>query len=731
MKSTTKKILLHLLWTAAFTSTAMAASAPDTITNTPPAAKTTEASGENLSQYTLTDMIVEGNREKYGGGLIDRKGSVGILGEKDSFKVPFTVTNLSQKTIDTFGDPTQPLDSILANSPSIRQSGSILHNDFTFRGFRANGTSCYVNGVPGIWTQFNAPTHVTERVEIVAGPNSGLSGTGTQYESDTAGGLVNFVTKRAAEKDFTRYTQTVSGRSLFGEYLDMSRRWGDQKEWGLRINLENVNGQTNIPGEGETAKSIFINLDHRGQKSITNFFTGYRDIDITNGQRWFKLGSNVTRLPAVPDPNRDYSFDGMDKGSYGWVAVLNHEQYLNRQWKVFLNAGYMQNKLNKNIMYQNSAITLNDNLGNFDVKTQSTTTPQDAYYIQLGTTGKFTTGNLKHELTIAADQTTRTRDAAKNVRTYTIGSGNIYTGQMHQTAGVNSDYESALSNITHIWGGSIADSMDFGKWNVLLGIHKHNSIVRAYNTSTGRLSSRTDSDAACPTYAVSYSPIDKVAFYASHAENFNAGSVVGATYKNSGEILPPAKTKQNEIGIKYLNKSFFATLSLFDIKQANTVDVTRGSDTYQTLDGELQHKGIELAVNTDLTPKWSLSGGLSYMRATYQNTTKGLYNGITESGRPNWTGVATVKYAADKNFDIIGRAIYVGSAPVLYEKFQAPSYVTIDLGLDYKTKVMGMPAKFSLMCYNLLDKKYWMIARGDNLYLSNPRTVALTMSLDF
>ena len=119
------------------------------------------------------------------------------------------------------------------------------------------------------------------------------------------------------------------------------------------------------------------------------------------------------------------------------------------------------------------------------------------------------------------------------------------------------------------------------------------------------------------------------------------------------------------------------------------------------------------------------------MRATYQNTTKGLYNGITESGRPNWTGVATLKYAADKNFDIIGRAIYVGSAPVLYEKFQAPSYVTIDLGLDYKTNVMGMPAKFSLMCYNLLDKKYWMIARGDNLYLSSPRTVALTMSLDF
>ena len=271
MRNLTKKILWSLLGSTFFTTSLTMAATPagtNAITENAPETKSTETSQDELSQYTLTDMIVEGDREKYGAGLIDRKGSVGILGEKDTMKVPFTVTNLSQAAIETFSDPTQPLDSLLVNSPSIRQSGSILHNDFTFRGFRANGTSCYVNGIPGIWTQFNAPTYVAERVEIVAGPNSGLSGTGTQYESDTAGGLVNFVTKRATDEDFNRYTQTFSGRGLFGEYLDISRRFGDHKEWGIRINLENVNGQTNVPSEGETAKSIFIISTTAAKKAL-------------------------------------------------------------------------------------------------------------------------------------------------------------------------------------------------------------------------------------------------------------------------------------------------------------------------------------------------------------------------------------------------------------------------------------------------------------------------------
>ncbi|MDQ0204668.1 TonB-dependent receptor [Pectinatus haikarae] len=684
-----------------------------------------------LDAYILEDITIKGTRSFYAGGFAERYGNIGFLGRQDTMNTPFSSYFLSEKTIEAFGDPTQPLDSILANVPSIRQSGSLLHNDFTFRGFRANGTSSYVNGIPGIWTQFNAPTNVVEKVEIISGPNSGISGTGTQYESNTAGGIINFVTKRAGDKPLNRYTQTFSGSSLWGEYLDIGQRFGRDNEWGIRINAENLNGQTSIDKEKVKAKGISMDIDHRSAKSTTNLFMSYRDIEITNGQRWFLLGNNVTRFPSVPDASKNYSFDGMIKGSYGWVAALNHEQVLNKQWKVFFNAGFMRNNLDKNLMYANSAVTLNDNAGNFAIKTQSTTTPQESYYLQTGATGTFKTGELGHTVTIAADRTWRQREAAKSINTYMIGTGNIYTGIIDQLSDANGYYLKALSNKTNIWGVSVLDSIDYKKFNLLVGVHKHNGRVDAYNTATGALSSHMESDAICPTYAVSYKPTENIYFYASHSENFDVGTPVGTTYKNAGTILPPAKTKQNEIGIKYTNKGFLTTLSAFDIKQANNIDVIQDSSTYYEQEGSLRHRGIELAVSGNFARKWSAMGGISYLNAKYEESANGQYNGIQESGRPAWSAVGVLKYAADNAFDVIGRIMYTGRSPVLYEKLWAPSYTTFDLGVNYKTRIMKYPATISLMCYNLLNKDYWMIARGDNLYLSTPRTLSLSVSIDF
>ena len=683
-----------------------------------------------LDQYDIGDMLVTAHRDS-GEAFVAREGTVGILGTQDTMKTPFTVTNITEKTVESFSNPTQPLDSILAGSPAIRQSGSILHNDFTFRGVRANGTSCYVNGIPGIWTQFNAPTHIVARAEVVAGPNSGLSGTGTHYESDAAGGLVNFVTKRAGEKDFSRFTLSHSGHNLFGGYLDFSYRFGRNRDWGARVNIEKVDGETAVDGQRVKSSSVYVNLDHRDDRSKTNIFTGYRENEIINGQRWFKLANAVTRFPSVPDHSRNYSFNGMDKATYGWVLAINHEQKFNDDWKWFMNFGLLHNKLNKNVMYEYSALTiLNDN-GDFNINEQSSTTPQKAYYWQAGIHGKVTLGDVVNNLTLAVDRAWRLRDGTKSFTTYHLGTGNIYTGILNQIAPAYSGYESYLSNKTRIAGISFVDSIDYKKLNVILGIHYHKANVDSYSAATGRVSSSANSSATCPTYAVMYSPTENFAAYMSHAENFNAGTVVGSAYANRGEILPPAKTKQNEIGFKYNNKGLLATLSFFDIEQANNIDVMRGALRYSLQDGKLRHKGVELGVSGPIGKKWNFSTGISYLDAKYDKTASGRYDGIIESGRPKWAGSLMLRYDANESFGAFGRVVYTGSAPVLYEKFWAPSYAVVDVGVEYKTKIARMPAKFSLTCYNLFNKSYWMIARGDNLYMSTPRTLALTMSVDF
>jgi len=346
----------------------------------------------------------------------------------------------------------------------------------------------------------------------------------------------------------------------------------------------------------------------------------------------------------------------MDKGSYGWMAILNHEQKFSKDWKAFLNAGFLKNKLNKNVMYRYSALVIKNDAGDFDLQEQTTTTPQRANYIQMGVSGKLRAGKTEHDLTLAVDRAWRAREAAKSGGTvYNLGTGNIYTGIINQHTAPTTAYEEAMNNKTSIKGISLVDTITINKWDVLLGVHHHSANVKAYNLSTGRVSSSVDSSATTPTVALTYRPTKDTSVYVSHAEYFDVGSVVGASYKNRGEILPPAKTKQNEIGVKYANKDVLYTLAFFDITQANNIEVMRGADKYQLQDGEERHRGVELGVTGKIAPKWSLAAGLSYLRATSEKTKGGTNDGRTIDGQPNWNGALMVRYASDEKFSAFGR----------------------------------------------------------------------------
>lgn len=63
------------------------------------------ASAENVVHGNLDEIVVEGSRDKMPGEMVNAKGSVGLLGEKDVMKTPFSVTNVAQKTMDLFLGP--------------------------------------------------------------------------------------------------------------------------------------------------------------------------------------------------------------------------------------------------------------------------------------------------------------------------------------------------------------------------------------------------------------------------------------------------------------------------------------------------------------------------------------------------------------------------------------------------------------------------------------------------
>lgn len=703
-----------------------------------------DAANTNVGQVTeLSEIVVIGDRDKerevLPGDFVYTKSQTGFLSGKDTMEIPFTQTNYTEKAMNTFTGPDKPMDALLANSPSVRQTGSILHGDFFFRGFRTNGTNFYVNNVPGVFTQFNTPLYPIESLEMISGPNVGLYGTGVQYETTNPGGIISLKTKVAPDKRVFNYTQTISGRGFFGEYLDYGERFGKNKEWGVRINTENINGRTSVKGTKINGQGIFANIDHQTEKSKDNLFFGYRNMDIQGGLRWFILGNKVTKLPSVPSGDNNYGFDGMIKATHGWLAVYNHEQKMNDHWDSFFNFGMQRNNLDKNVMANGgSGYQLIDNDGNLSVTAKPSGTPQEYYYWQLGTVAHYNTGALKHDITLSYNQAWRNRKSAyNNGSTVTIGTGDLYTG-IHQYLAAPTKYDTRWSNKTRVKSMSVVDYMSYDKWNFILGVHKHTATSRGYNykNSTSKdISSitRIEKDATSPTYGIIYRPSENWSIYASHTENFDAGTGVSTQYANYGDVLPPLKTKQNEIGIKYKKNDLLYTLAYYDIKQDNLISVYRDSSTlpYQSKDGEERHKGLEFTVNGKLTNKWNIFGGFSYLDAKQKKTTKGALDGIRVNGTTQRTAVLGLEYNPNENWSILGRAIYTGKTPVKNEQIWAPGYTVFDFGITHRTEIGKIPTDFTLMCNNVFDKDYWEVSRGNQVYLSLPRTFTFTANLHF
>lgn len=691
--------------------------------------KESDAKEERLN-FALDTMVVEADRVNLPGGFVSREGNLGRLGNKDLMDMPFTQTSFTEKTIEKFNDPSAQLTGVLVNTPSVKSSSYTLYNDFSIRGIGMTGYNLYVNGVPGMFTQSTIPTDFVGRVEVIAGPAMGFNGTTTRQ---SAGGLVNLYTKRAGDEDITRYTQTFSGSSSFGGHIDVSRRFGNNKQWGLRINAQSTSGEelTSV-GEDLTNRDIFINLDHQDDKSKTNLFAGYSFSELEKSARWLQFGSGVTKLPDAPSNKMNYAYDGQGAALDRWMAVLNHEQKMSDDWTAFFNGGFCRYDLYRNKTGRASEpYTVFNNDGDFNSIDRDGPLKLTNYYGELGVKGNVYTGKVKHNIVFSLDKSWSTQWAGGYGNTPRAFAGNIYVGRtanFNPDLGIDHIYK---GNNQKFWGVALVDTLEYGKAQLMLGVHNQHSDVTTY--SRGIKSGSVSSSATSPIYGFIYKPTENLSLYASHTESFAGGTAVtNSKYTgNRGEILDPAKTKQNEIGVKYEQGDLLATLSAFDIKRAGTADEYRGGLLYCTQDGEDEYKGVELSVNGKLAPKWNIMGGLMYLDAKRNKTDEGKYDGYRINGASKWNGVLALEYKANDDFSVLLRGLYNGSSTINNQKLNVPAYFTVDLGVTWKTKLNKTPVTLTAMCYNLTNKDYWMPQSGTNyLALANPRTVMLSAQFD-
>jgi len=675
------------------------------------------------------------------GGLLEETARVGILGDMSVMDIPYSQMSMSAKTLELFHDPSLPLANVLQNDPSIRSStSSPMYSDFSMRGVNMNGNHMMLNGIPSLFSQFTTPpAHVIDRIDITSGPNAAVNGVsmsnnGTDSGATAAPGTINIVTKSAPNKDMNRITGTFSGRSNIGAYIDVARRFGGSKSWGLRVNGEYMNGGISLPGAENNSRDIFFNLDHKSASSTTNLFAGYFDLRINGGQRWFTFSGTGAELPDAPDADSNYDFPETTKWMHGYVLTFNHEQRIAEDWSVFVNYGSMAKAGHK---YNSSSALRFDDNGTFvaanvaNGQVEST----ENYYAQLGLRGKFDTGPLRHNVALAVDYSlAQYWNDTHNSATGQIG-GDLYNGVSY---GANFYPLPTLRTAILQWtekniGVTLTDVVSLGKFDVLLAASMKNE--NFLNELTG---ARIKNNNVLPTFGITYKALPGLSLYAGHTESFSRGQMVSndTRYVNAGEVLSPMSSTQNEVGIKLQRAGMLTTLAVFEMDQQNLIDVPVSATTFRRdADGKNRYRGVEFSSVGQLTDQWTVTLGGLYLDAKRERTNGGLTDGKFVNGVSTWSGTAGFEYRPVERVGLVGRAVYNGEAFIdsgANGSTRIPSFVAFDAGANYRMQLASFPIRLSATITNVANRSYWMGRGGSTTFgLSMPRTFQFSIQADF
>lgn len=692
------------------------------------------ASAETM-HGNLDEVVVEGSKDVLPGGLAKEAVTMGMLGKQDIMSAPMTVSEISNKAIEKFVSPNSGINGALTLDPSVRESIGSTYNDITIRGLRVSPHSYYVNGIPGLLCQENIPYFWADSISVISGPNLGLNATPL---SEAAAGTVNIQSKAATSAGDANLKVAYRGGSSMQEAIDVGRRFGENDRYGVRITASNINGDTAIEGENLEQQAFSINLDQKTDKSKTNLLLMYDHTDHKGGTGGISFAKpdpannveGVTSLPSAPDGSRNYKPDWAYNEYDNFIAALNHEQKLNDNTNVYFNAGYHREDW---YGYVDGNPTVTNNNGDFSVGLTNYPLALTKIVVGTGLKGNFKLGTIENEYLVGIDKSWESYALSRNKawndnKGSWSGNGNLYKPN-HWPSLARPYYSPEHSDDTQMVGWHLVDTMKAldDKLVVTLGLHGHKADVVDAGSSNHK-----KSDAICPTFAASYKLSDAVTVYADHTESFGMGKMVSTKtnkdgsqyYANAGQILDPAKTKQNEIGVKVKTGDFLNTFSAFKITQANNIDKKIGGLTYYVQDGEQENKGFEWAFTGQLAKKWDLIGGVMYLDAKD-------YKGNKINGASRWSGTVGAIYNPTEDLSFIGRMSYMGSTSINNGELDVPSYAKYDLGASYKTKLNNTPVTFDLMCYNVTGKDYWHANSGSSsLFVGAPRTVVFSANFE-
>ncbi|WP_329855860.1 TonB-dependent siderophore receptor [Stenotrophomonas muris] len=679
---------------------------------------------------TLPSVQVQEQRRvtaDYAGGQVAAGSRVGLLGDKDFMDTPFSTVSYTESFIRD-RQAKDLTDVIAATDPTVFSNGvtGAWSENYAIRGFASNTSDTTFNGLSGMAPYYRTSPEMFERIEVLKGPSALLNG---MPPGGSVGGSVNLVPKRAGELPLLRVSANFASDAQFGTHVDMGRRLGADKQFGIRFNGAYRDGEGAVGKQRKKVQLGSLALDWRGERMRLSADLYSADDRVDGPARGVGLAPGV----AIPRPprgdtliNPDWAYvDSQDKG-----AMLRGELDINDSLMAYLAYGTSKTdyRYNGSISAQilNPAGDFTTVIGQlaFDIRKQSA----DA-----GLRGSFHTGSVGHQW---AANVTHYQHTQNDYGRRSVPGWDWTTNLYNPVWGPAAPFVAPHISHTELKLDSIgvADTLAFADDHVqlTLGVRRQQVISESFNVATGARTSRYDESATTPAAALLLKATDTISLYANYIEGLSQGATAPMTAANAGDVFAPFRTRQKELGLKLDLGSFAHTFSVYEIKRPNSY--TDPVTNIFSFGGEQRNRGVEWGFFGAPLDGVRLLGGVAYVQPKLTRTAGGVNEGRIA------TAVAQRQAKLGVEWDVptLQGLTLTGNATAMSKQYisadnslSVPGRTLFDVGARYSTTVAGRSLALRASVNNVTNKSYWGMPLLSSLALGAPRTVLVSATMDF
>ncbi|MDZ4279200.1 MAG: TonB-dependent siderophore receptor [Hydrogenophaga sp.] len=590
------------------------------------------------------------------------------------------------------------------------------------RGFNARD-DLNVNGTRDLGNYFRDPFYI-DQLEVVKGPNSAFSGRGS------AGGTVNFVTKKPGLTPFNRAEVSVGTDSYFRATADLNRPIDDNS--AVRINLmthRSDKAGRDVADESRYGLYAAYTWGFKEKTQITADLLHTRQDDLPDAglplDRTNVLGNGGVLPPGLNFNNFYGHTDDYKKVTVNQLGLTVQHAYA---------SGLVLRNQTRLSQVGNDSITSSPRIVNATTA-RGDTKPRDqddqGFNNQTDLLFSFNTGGVRHDMVTGVElakysyENRRRRDtngpttSLYNPAQRPLGAATpVYDGSVYrfetQEVGLYVLNTMALSDQ---WELSLG-----GRWDRVDAKATRRGFTGA-NASANTTHEREDSEFSYSAGLV-YKLQPDTSLYVAYGSAFNisgtfdrnqvqlAGGGVTEPIVGAGFSTPPEQVRAIEFGAKWdigsnldLNMAVFRT----ETSEGRFPAAVAGGVTIPNV--EYHINGFEVLAAGNVTTRWKLYSGYTYLQSKVTSSPNNAYAvGQELGGTPRHSFNVFTTYDVNSQWTLGGGLQYVaeqtsGVQPAASGnlKITIPSYTVADIYVTYK---FSPKTQLRLNLYNAFDKRY-------------------------